>query len=94
MPRPLQVYCDFWLRDARQERLAHGARRQLTRWSIYRKNCWIFGCHAPYRGGDINLFLAQSADLSAVATARIARAFPFDAKDFLGSAGFPTSTST
>ena len=59
-----------------------------------RVRCWIFGCHAPYRGGDINLFLAQSADLSAVATARIARAFPFDAKDFLGSAGFPTSTST
>ena len=75
---------------ARDARLLHDAPRQLARYSIYRKCCWIYGCHAPIRGGDLaKCFLAKSADLSDSALAALRTAPPFDAKDFLGSPQFP-----
>ena len=77
--------------DGRSARLTHEATHQLARWSIYRKCCWIFGCHAPYRsGGDLKAcFLAKSADLSPEALRRISTAPPFNDKEFLGSQRFP-----
>ena len=76
--------------SAAHRRLEHAAWHQLARWSIYRKCCWIYGCHAPYRGGDIKLFLAQSADLSWTALRAISRDAPFSERERLGGEGFPT----
>ena len=75
---------------AREARLTHDVKRQQARWSIYRKCCWIFGCHFPHRGGDLKgCFLAKSADLSDGALERIRTDPPFNEKEYLGSGGFP-----
>ena len=76
--------------DARRQVLAHGRQMQLARWSIYRKCCWIFGCHAPYRGGQLDeCFLNKTRDLSRPALRRIRFDFPFSSREYLGSPGFP-----
>ena len=56
-------------------------------------NCWIFGCHAPYRGGDLRIFLQKSADLSPAALSRLRTEPPFNQKDWLGSRAFPVCSS-
>jgi len=77
--------------EAREARLSHDAPRQLARWSIYRKCCWIFGCHAPFRkGNDLKAcFVEKSADLSDGALERLRSAPPFSDRERLGSEGFP-----
>ena len=78
----------------RSLRIEHAAQRQQTRWSIYRKNCWIFGCHAPYRGGELRRFVEQSADLSPSGLEQLRTAPPFNEREFLGSRSFPISNES
>ena len=50
--------------DAGAERFTMDA-RSLARWQAYVNICGIWGCHAPYRGGDLAEFVRVDAKISA-----------------------------